>query len=122
MLPLSGVGARISGSTPAGGHNTPSDFANLSLSGSADRPVVEPSGAMLPRGATGGVGAQLLAGAGGAVWAGGVAGAGGACALAAPDAAINTHRSESECFNCMERKRPAGAQVPRKIRNSQDFR
>ena len=27
MLPVSGVGARISGSTPDGGHNTPSDFA-----------------------------------------------------------------------------------------------
>jgi hypothetical protein len=33
MLPASGVGARISGSTPAGGHNTPSDFASLSPSG-----------------------------------------------------------------------------------------
>ena len=84
MLPVSGVGARISGSTPEGGHNTPSDFASLSPSGSAVRPVVEPSGAMVPRGGRGRVGAQSLAGA---VCAGGVAGVGGACALAAPDAA-----------------------------------
>ena len=28
MLPVSGVGARISGSTPVGGHSTPSDFAS----------------------------------------------------------------------------------------------
>jgi hypothetical protein len=92
MLPPSGVGARISGSTPAGGHNTPSDFASLSPSGSAARPVVEPSGALLPRGGTGRIGAQLSAAAGGAVWAGGVAGAGGACALAAPAAAVSAHR------------------------------
>jgi hypothetical protein len=37
VLPVSGVGARISGSTPAGGHSTPSDFASLSLSGSLAR-------------------------------------------------------------------------------------
>ena len=35
VLPVSGVGARISGSTPDGGHNTPSDFASLSPRGSA---------------------------------------------------------------------------------------
>ena len=74
---------------PVGGHNTPSDFASLSASGSVAWPVVEPSGAMVPRGGTGRIGEQLFAGAGGAVWAGGVAGAGGACALAAPDAAIS---------------------------------
>jgi hypothetical protein len=69
MLPPSGVGARISGSTPAGGHSTPSDLASLSPSGSADRPVVEPSGAIVPRGGTGCIGVQLAArsGAGGAV-------------------------------------------------------
>jgi hypothetical protein len=44
VLPPSGVGARISGSTPAGGHSTPSDFANLSPSGSLRSPVVVPSG------------------------------------------------------------------------------
>ena len=90
VLPVSGVGARISGSTPVGGHNTPSDFASLSPSGSAACPVVEPSGAMVPRGGTGCVGAQLLAGAGGAVWAGGVAGVGGDCATATPGEAIST--------------------------------
>ena len=87
MLPVSGVGARISGSTPEGGHNTPSDFASLSPSGSAVRPVVEPSGAMVPRGGRGRVGAQSLAGAVCAGGVAGVAGVGGACALAAPDAA-----------------------------------
>ena len=30
VLPPSGVGARISGSTPAGGHSTPSERASLS--------------------------------------------------------------------------------------------
>ena len=83
ILPVSGVAARISGSTPAGGHNTPSDLASLSPSGSARCPVVEPSGATVPRGGTGCIGAQSLArtGAGGAVWAGGVAGMGGACVM-----------------------------------------
>jgi hypothetical protein len=91
VLPVSGVGARISGSTPAGGHNTPSDFASLSPSGSVACPVVEPSGAMVPRGGTGCIGEQLLAAAGGAVWAGGVAGVGGDCATATPGEAISTH-------------------------------
>jgi hypothetical protein len=101
VLPVSGVGARISGSTPAGGHNTPSDFASLSPSGSARWPVVVPSGARVPRGGTVCVGAQSLlrAGAGGAVWAGGVAGEGGACALAAaPLAAISTHERRAAGF------------------------
>src|SRR3954447_14140807 len=85
VLPVSGVGARISGSTPGGGHNTPSDFASLSPSAST-RGLVPPSGAMVPRGGTGRVGAQSVArpGAGGAVWAGGVAGEGGGRALAGP--------------------------------------
>jgi len=67
VFPVSGVGARISGSTPAGGHSTPSDFASLSPSGSALSPVVEPSGAKVPRGGTGRTGPQLLTDAGGAV-------------------------------------------------------
>jgi hypothetical protein len=69
ILPPSGVGARISGSTPEGGHNTPSDLASLSPSGSLDWPVVVPPGAIVPRGATGCIGAQLVtrSGAGGAV-------------------------------------------------------
>ena len=97
VLPASGVGARISGSTPGGGHNTPSDLASFSLSGSTRWPVVVPSGATVPRGGTGCIGAQSAARApaGGAVGAGGVAGAGGACALAAPDAAMSTHERKS---------------------------
>jgi hypothetical protein len=84
VLPVSGVGARIAGSTPAGGQSTPSDLASLSPSGSSARwPVVVPCGAILPCGVDS-VGAQAArAGAGGAVWAGGVAGVGGACANAA---------------------------------------
>src|SRR5476651_1983982 len=96
VLPVSGVGARISGSTPAGGHNTPSDFASLSLSSSLLWPVVVPCGTILPCGVDC-VGVQLVAvrsGAGGAVCAGGVAGAGGACALASSDVAISTHESK----------------------------
>jgi len=107
MLPVSGVGARISGSTPEGGHNTPSDFASLSPSGSVVRPVVEPSGAMVPRGGRGRVGAQSLAGA---VCAGGV---GGACALAAPDAASSTQERKVGCFIRIPGKPPARAEVPR---------
>jgi hypothetical protein len=69
VVPASGVGARISGSTPAGGHKTPSDLASLSPSDSLERPTVdplEPSGTVVP---VGGSGAQLAdrAGAGGAV-------------------------------------------------------
>jgi hypothetical protein len=69
VLPVFGVGARISGSTPDGGHNTPSDFASLSPSGSLRWPVVVPSGAMVPCCGTDCVGEQLFArdGAGGAV-------------------------------------------------------
>src|SRR5690349_16159674 len=40
VLPLGRVGARISGSTPAGGHSTPSDLASLSPSEEATCPVV----------------------------------------------------------------------------------
>jgi len=103
VLPASGVGARISGSTPEGGHSTPSDLASLSPSGSARWPVVAPSGATVPRGGTGCIGAQSAARAtaGGAVWAGGVAGEGGDCAPAAPEAAANTHARKSVCFICI---------------------
>jgi len=117
VLPVSGVGARISGSTPDGGHNTPSDLASLSPRGSDRWPVVVPSGETVPRGGTGCIGAQSFAraGAGGAVWAGGVAGAGGACALAVPDAAISMHERKSVWFILMQGKRPARAEVPHKI-------
>src|SRR5436189_5446341 len=67
VFPASGVGAPISGSTPAGGHSTPSDLASLSPSGSVLSPVVEPYRAMVPRGGTGRTGSHLLADAGGAV-------------------------------------------------------
>jgi hypothetical protein len=91
VLPVSGVGARIAGSTPVGGHNTPSDLASLSPSGSVRWPVVAPCGAIVPCGVDS-IGAQLLAPrAGAAVCAGGVVGVGGACANAAPDAAIIKH-------------------------------
>ena len=117
MLPVSGVGAWISGSTPEGGHSTPSALASLSPSGSARWPVVLPSGAMVPRGGTGCIGEQLVARAtaGGAVWAGGVAGEGGACALAAVDAAISRPNAKRVGFIVIRAKRPARAQVPRKI-------
>jgi hypothetical protein len=85
LSPVSGVGARISGSTPVGGHNTPSDSASLSPSGLPERPTVEPSGEVAPRGATTAQSAEDD-GAGGAVCCGGVAGVGGACAIAAQDA------------------------------------
>jgi hypothetical protein len=114
VLPVSGVGARISGSTPEGGHNTPSDFASLSPNGSDRWPVVLPSGATVPRGGTGCIGAQSVARAAGAgaVWAGGVAGEGGDCALATPDAAVSTHDRKSVCFISMRGKPPARAEVP----------
>ena len=67
VLPASGVGARISGSTPAGGHNTPSDFASLSLKGSLRSAVVERSGDTVVGGDADRVGLQSLGDAGGAV-------------------------------------------------------
>src|SRR5213078_3515778 len=80
VLPASGVGARISGSMPAGGHSTPSDRASLSPSGSRLCPVVCPSGVAVPEFGCGCIGAQFVGcgGAGGAVCCGGVAGEGGA--------------------------------------------
>jgi hypothetical protein len=114
-LPASGFGARISGSTPEGGHNTPSDFASLSPKG-ALWPVVVPSGTTPPCGIVR-VGAQLLVGggAGGAVWAGGVARAGGACAFAALDVVAKTQARMRDRFTCMPGKRSASALVPGKI-------
>jgi len=121
VLPVSGVGARISGSTPAGGHNTPSDRASLSLSASARWPVVPPGGTVP---GCDGIGAQFAArsGDGGAVCAGGVAGDGGACAPATPETAISTPESRSEDFIRMPGKRPAGAKGSRLKRRSQDLR
>jgi hypothetical protein len=97
LAPAFGVGARISGSTPAGGHITPSDFANLSPSGSPEeRPTVEPldpSGTAVPPDC---IGAQLAdcVGAGVAVRCGGAACVGGCCAWAVPkDAAKAANRT-----------------------------
>ena len=117
VLPVSGAGARISGSTPGGGHSTPSERASLSPSGSARCPVVVPSGAAVPDRGARGIGAQSAARSrdGGAVWAGGVVGAGGACAPAALEAAVNTHERRSARFIFMSGKRPVRADVPRLI-------
>ena len=115
VLPTSGVGARISGSTPGGGHSTPSERASLSPSGSARWPVVVPSGTAVPECGAGRIGAQSAArsGDGGAVRAGGVVGPGGACAPATSAAAIITHERNSARFKSMQGKRPAPAEVPR---------
>src|SRR3954466_11360598 len=88
MLPVSGVGARISGSTPVGGHSTPSDCASFSPRGWRLWPVVVVSGAAVPACGAGCIGAQPLlpAVAGGVAFGDGVAG--GACAAAVPQAAI----------------------------------
>ena len=97
VLPVSGAGACISGSTPGGGHSTPSDRASLSPSGSARCPVVVPSGAAVPECGAGCIGAQLAdrSGDGGAVRGAGVVSLGGACAPATPETAVNTHERRS---------------------------
>jgi len=103
VLPVSGVGARISGSTPDGGHSTPSDFASLSPSGSFDRPTVE-SDALGPACP---VCAQLEGdcGGGGAVCCGGVAGVGGACANVATQVASNIKIGKTGRLICMQLNR-----------------
>src|ERR1700730_8346777 len=115
VLPVSGVGARISGSTPEGGQSTPSDLASFSPSGSLLWPVVAPSGTA-PCGVAGCIGAQPPArdGIGGAVWACGVLGDGGACALAAPGAARSRIAIRLTGFIDMRGKRSAGPDVPPK--------
>ena len=93
VLPASGVGMRICGSTPDGGQSTPSDLANLSPSGSLLCPVVLPPGAILPGCGAGCIGPQSFepaAATGGAISAG-VLAAGGACAAATPHAAIHMY-------------------------------
>jgi hypothetical protein len=113
LVPVFGAGARIAGSTPEGGHNTPSDCASLSPNGACAWPVVVPFGAILPCGVVC-VGAQPVARSGetGAVCAGGVAGVGGACAAAAPDSAISAYNSKRVDFVIMRGKQPARADVP----------
>jgi hypothetical protein len=108
VLPVSGVGARISGSTPDGGQITPSDLASLSPSGSPERPTVEPSGVAAPPVVLlGAIGAQFAerAGAGGAVCCcAGVAGSGGFCALAMPQDITKAHDAIIACLVHMQRK------------------
>ena len=101
VLPTSGAVARISGSTPAGGHRTPSDWASLSPSGWL---VTVPPGTAAPGCGAGCIGAQLVArtGDGGAVWAGGVTGPGGACAEASPEAAIRIQDRNTALFIPMQ--------------------
>src|SRR3984885_11472064 len=60
VLPVSGVGACICGSTPAGGHNTPSDRASLSPSGSRASPIVVPCGGIAPFRGADGIGAHSV--------------------------------------------------------------
>src|SRR4051794_15165498 len=63
ILPPSGVGARISGSTPVGGHSVPSDFASLSPRVSLDWPTVAPSFVVAPvPEPCGAIGAQFAGG------------------------------------------------------------
>jgi hypothetical protein len=109
ILPeFSGAGARIWGSTPEGGHNTPLDLASLSPSASPDWPTVAPEPE--PFGAQ----SAVFGEGGGAVACGGVAGAGGACAAAAVAAAHSTQQRNHECIIRMNRERMARTSVPRK--------
>jgi hypothetical protein len=107
ILPVSGVGARISGSTPDGGQRTPSDLANLSLSGWPACPVVNPSDVPPRR-----VQSAPCDGCAGAVGGGGVLGVGGACALAASRHASSMHERRKGWFIRMQGKRLARANVP----------
>src|SRR4051812_17504659 len=116
VLPVSGVGARISGSTPEGGHNTPSDCASFSPKGWRLWPVVAPSGAAVPPCGAGCIGAQPLApaAAGGVTLGDGFAG--GACAAAVPQAAIQKHDKTRTGFIRMERQRSGRTAVPATLR------
>ena len=117
VLPPSGVGARISGSTPAGGHSTPSERASLSPRGS--RGVV-PSGAARLGSCGCGIGEQSAtrAGCGGAVRAGGVVGAGGACALAIPGTAISGMKERVTGSSAWGENGPPGREFRSKARAS----
>jgi hypothetical protein len=114
MVPPCGVGACISGSTPAGGHKTPSDFASLSPSEPDPCPVVVPFGATVFSCGTASVGVQRVsrAGLGGAVCAGGVAGAGGACATAGAAHKSGMVTNARESFAFMQGQRRQCADVP----------
>jgi len=104
VLPASGgVGARISGSMPDGGHNTPSDLASLSPSDSDACPVVVPGSLLKRRMVDFAFGAQSSAEAV-AVGGGGVVLVGGACAAAPCTEAISPNVKRSACL-VMPRKR-----------------
>jgi hypothetical protein len=115
VLPALGVGAWISGSTPAGGHSTPSDLASLSVNGSAACPVVVPSGGTVtvPRDGADAVGAQLAANSvdvPDAIGCDGVVADGGACAAAPCTETINPN-IRSACL-VMQGKRTSRTLVP----------
>ncbi len=121
MVPPCGVGACISGSTPGGGHRTPSDFANLSPSVPDACPVVVPRGATVPSCGTASVGVQRVSrvGFGGAVWAGGVVGAGGACASAFAESKGSAQISARENFAFIQGQQRQRADVPRQCGGSE---
>src|SRR5689334_22526642 len=109
VLPASGAGARMAGSTSEGGHSTPSDSASLSPSDSLERPTVRPSGVVCdfvaPQRAEGWSG-------GGAVLSGGVAAVGGACAMATPGAMINSRAANKDGLHRIRQERRSRAIVP----------
>ncbi len=113
VLPVLGVGNRMAGSTPVGGHSTPSDFASLSASGSLCLSAGFPNGAMSPL-EVDWVGAQLVGPGAGAA----VADEGGAvavCAAAMPDAVSSNHkRGKRECFILMQGNYQAKGMFPPK--------
>src|SRR6202012_3284215 len=113
ILPVSGVGARMAGSTLEGGHSVPSDLASLSPRASPDWPVVVPSFLFMFVPVPSGIGAQLdgCEAAGIAVRAGGVAGEAGACAYAAL-ASISTQEAAMKGFIVMAGKRARPRAVP----------
>ena len=115
ILPVSGVGARIAGSTPAGGQRTPPDCASRSVNGAPlPCPVVVPFGAIVLSWGTVSVGEQVLAGRAifaGAVFGPGVDGDGGACANATADPEI-THPTVRREKTRMHENVPAARMFP----------
>lgn len=123
VLPVSGVGARISGSTPVGGHNTPSDLASLSPNCSGACPVVVSRGDTVPCCGFASVGAQsrpVRTGGAGAVWAAGAA-CGGAWAKLSPvPATARINANHMGCVIFIPVKRRSAQSVP--ISDPYDFR
>src|SRR5579871_3829668 len=97
LPPAPGVGARISGSTPAGGHKAPLDLANLPLKGSLACPVVVP-GSVFGRGSTGFVIDAQSSTEVVAVGCGGVVTDGGAWANTPETGTISPKIRRSACF------------------------